>query len=49
MNTSGLLQSKREARSPKIEFVTYIYILYYQLSINFHFSPNLAEFPDILN
>ena len=34
---------------PKIEFITYIYILYYQLSINFQFSPNLAGFPDILN
>ena len=26
---------------PKIEFITYIYILYYQSSINFQFSPNL--------
>ena len=34
---------------PKIEFVTYIYILYYQSSINFQFSSNLAGFPDILN
>ena len=34
---------------PKIEFITYIYILYYQSSINFQFSPNLAGFPDILN
>ena len=34
---------------PKIKFITYIYILYYQLSINFQFSPNLAGFPDILN
>ena len=34
---------------PKIEFITYIYIKYYQSSINFHFSPNLAGFPDILN
>ena len=33
---------------PKIEFITYIYILYYQSSINFQFSPNLAGFPDIL-
>ena len=34
---------------PKIEFITYIYILYYQSSINFQFSPNLAGFPYILN
>ena len=34
---------------PKIEFITYIYILYYQSSINFQFTPNLAGFPDILN
>ena len=34
---------------PKIEFITYIYIIYYQSSINFQFSPNLAGFPDILN
>ena len=34
---------------PKIEFITYIYILYYQSSINFQFSPDLAGFPDILN
>ena len=34
---------------PKIEFITYIYILYYQSSINYQFSPNLAGFPDILN
>ena len=34
---------------PKIVFITYIYILYYQSSINFQFSPNLAGFPDILN
>ena len=33
----------------KIEFITYIYILYYQSSINFQFSPNLAGFLDILN
>ena len=33
----------------KIEFITYIYILYYQSTINFQFSPNLAGFPDILN
>ena len=61
MNTSGLLQSSftlalQETRSihdsmnlPKIEFITYIYILYYQLSTNFQFSSNLAGFPDILN
>ena len=34
---------------PKIEFIAYIYILYYQSSIIFQFSPNLAGFPDILN
>ena len=34
---------------PKIECITYIYILYYQSCINFQFSPNLAGFPDILN
>ena len=45
MNTSGLVQMN----IPKNEFITYIYILYYQSSINFQFSPNLAGFPDILN
>ena len=58
MNTSGLLQSKclQETRSihnsmniPKIEFITYIYILYYHSSINFQLSPNLTGFPDISN
>ena len=34
---------------PKIEFITYIYILYYQSRINFHISPNSAGFPDLLN
>ena len=34
---------------PKIEFITYIYILYYQSSIKFQFSHNLAGFTDILN
>ena len=34
---------------PNIEFITYIYILYYHVSISFQFSPNLAGFPDILN
>ena len=34
---------------PKVEFITYIYISYYQSSINFQFSPNLSGFPDILN
>ena len=33
----------------KIEFITYIYILYYQSSNNFQFSHNLAGFPGILN
>ena len=52
----GFMLHLQETRSihdsmniPKIEFITYIYILYYQLSINFHFSPNLAGFPDNLN
>ena len=57
MNTSGLFTlSLKETRSihdsmnrPKIEFVTYIYILYYQSSINFQVSLNLAGFPVILN
>ena len=37
MNTSGLVQTLQETRSihgsmnlPKIEFISYIYILYYQ-------------------
>ena len=34
---------------PKTEFITYIYILYYQSGFNFQFSPNLAGFPDIFN
>ena len=33
---------------PKIE-ITFIYILYYQLSINFQLSPNLTCFSEILN
>ena len=33
----------------KIEFITYIYILYYHSSIDFQFSSKLAGFPDILN
>ena len=59
MNTPGLLQSTltlQDTQSiqdsmnlPKFEFIAYIYILYYQSSINFQFSPNLAGFPDILN
>ena len=53
MNTSGLLQETRSIHDsmniPKIEFITYIYILYHQSSINFQFLPNLAGFPDILN
>ena len=35
--------------SMKIEFINYIYILYYQSSINFQFSSSLAGFPYILN
>ena len=47
MNTSGLRASLtlHETRSihdsmniPKIEFITYIYIIYYQPSINFHLT-----------
>ena len=34
---------------PKIEFITYIYILYYQSSINFQLSPNLTGFSEVLN
>ena len=34
---------------PKMEFITYIYIFYYQSSIIFQISPNLAGFPDILD
>ena len=52
----GFMFTLRETRSihdsmniPKIEFITYIYILYYQSSINFQFSLNLAGFQDILN
>ena len=55
MATSGLL-TLQETRSiydsmniPKIEIITYICILYFQSSINFQFSHNLAGFPDILN
>ena len=33
----------------KIEIITYFYILYYQSSINFQFSPNLVGFLNILN
>ena len=52
----GFMLTLQENRSihdsmnlPKIEFITYIYILYYQSSINFQFSHNLACFPNILN
>ena len=53
---SGFTLTLQETRSihdsmniPKIEFITYIYILYYKSSINFQFSSTLAGFPDILN
>ena len=53
---SGFTLTLQDTRSthdsmkrPKIEFIAYIYILYYQSSINFQISPNLAGFPDILN
>ena len=32
---------------PKSEFIAHIYILYYQSSINFPFSPNLAGIPEL--
>ena len=55
-NPKGLTLTLQETRSihdsmniPEIEFITHIYILYYQSSIIFQFSPNLAGFPDILN
>ena len=51
--TSHTLQETRYVHDsmnrPKIEFITYIYILYYQSSINFQISPNLAGFPNILH
>ena len=56
VSLKGFTLTLQEAQSihdfmniPKIEFITYIYILYHQSSINFQFSPNLAGFPDILN
>ena len=53
MNTLGLVQETRSIHDsmnlPKIEFIAYIYILYFQPSFNFQFSPYLAGFPDILN
>ena len=32
-----------------MEFITYIYISYYQSSLIFQYLLNLAGFPDILN
>ena len=56
VQSKGFTLTLQETRSihdsmnfPKIDFITYIYILNYQSSINFQFSPNLAGFPDILN
>ena len=56
VNVKGFTLALQKTRSihdsmnlPEIEFIAYIYILYYQSSINFQFSPNLACFPDILN
>ena len=53
MNTLGLVQETWSIHDsmnlPKIEFIAYIYILYYQPSFNFQFSPYLAGFSDILN
>ena len=55
-SNSGFKLTLQETRSihdsmniPKFEFITCIYILYYQSTINFQFSSNLAGFPDILN
>ena len=55
-STKGFTLTLQETRSiydsmnlPKIEFIAHIYILYYQSSFNFQFSPNLAGFLDILN
>ena len=52
----GFMLALQETRSihdflniPKNEFITYIYILNHQSSINFQFLPNLVGFPDILN
>ena len=48
--SNDYLQSIHDSMNiSKIEFITYIYILYYQSSINFQFLPNLASFPDIFN
>ena len=51
LSPKGFTLTLQETRSihdsmniPKIEFITYIYILYFQSSINFQFSPNLAGF-----
>ena len=52
----GFMFTLQETRSihdsmniPKIEFITYIYILYYQSSVNFQLAPNLTGFSEILN
>ena len=43
-------RSNHDSRNlPKIDFIAFICILYYQSSIKFQFSPNLPGFPDILN
>ena len=56
LQTSGFTLTFQETHSihgfvnlPRIEFITYIYILHYQSSINFQFLPNLAGFPNIFN
>ena len=56
VQSSGFTLTLQETRSihdsiniPKNEFITYIYILYYQSSINFHLVSNLAGFQDVLN
>ena len=58
MKLEGLLVSLNKAnvlhqsmQPQNCNFNVYIYILYYQSSINFQYSPNLhvASFPDIFN
>ena len=55
LNSKGFTLTLQDTRSiydsmnrPKVEFITYIYIICYQKSISFQFSPNLAGFPGIL-
>ena len=51
-NVHGIMKTRSIHDSmniPKVEIITYIYILHYQSSINSQFSSNLAGCPDILN